>query len=76
MAAGSFTNKTGHCIKHREAWFKPDPYGICWGKGDTEIVGVAKQWLVQPETLAIRVSPPLTLPRMLVLRSLMAQRPN
>lgn len=37
-------------------------YGICWGKGGTEIVGVVNQWWVEPETHATRMSPPLILP--------------
>lgn len=58
MFAGSFNNKTGNFIKNRKHGLNQMLYGLCWGKGDTEIVRVANQWLVQPETHTIRVSPP------------------
>ena len=46
-------------------------YKMCWCGSGIEIVGVANQWLVQPETHVIKVSPPLTLPVVLVLRGWM-----
>ena len=45
-------------------------------KSRAEIVGVANQWLVQLEILAMRGVPPLILPRRAGTRSWIAQRPR
>ena len=49
---------------------------MCWGKGGTELVGVANQWLAQLKTHPMRGSTGLTLPRGPGTRGWIGQRPR
>lgn len=51
-------------------------YCMYWNKGDTEIVGMAKQLLVQPDNHTTKVRPALTLSGAPGIRSWMVQSPR
>jgi hypothetical protein len=59
----AFRGGTGTPTQSQNLW--PTICPVCktsWGKGGTELVGVAHQWLVQLETHAMRGGPCLALP--------------